>query len=171
MFERFTQDARIAVVAATAEAERRDDHHVGTEHLLLGIIVSANPITRAALHGKQVDLDTARRALDDADAAALAAIGIDVGTLAPAAGGATRPEGRNGRNRSRRPLTGGAKEALSGALRVAVGHRHHHIGSEDVLLALCARPRPDPAVQLLSALGTPPADLRADIERRLAEAA
>ncbi len=37
MFERFTEDARRVVVYAQEECRLRDDPHIGTEHLLLGL--------------------------------------------------------------------------------------------------------------------------------------
>ena len=41
LFERFTHEARSAVTAAVAEAERRDDRHIETDHLLVGLCPTA----------------------------------------------------------------------------------------------------------------------------------
>lgn len=172
MFERFTSDARTVVTTAVAEAEDRGDRHIGTEHLLLGVLSSPNPVVQAVAHAGGVDLARARRALDDADADALAAIGIDVTVLPqelsdPSAAGSRRTPWR----RSHRPLTGGAKQTLQGALRVAVGLGHRWIGTEHLLLALCAGAEPDPAIHLLASLTVDPTAMRADLERRMAAAA
>ncbi|MFV0306787.1 MAG: Clp protease N-terminal domain-containing protein [Desertimonas sp.] len=39
MFERFTREARAVVVRAQSEARRLDDGHIGSEHLLLALVV------------------------------------------------------------------------------------------------------------------------------------
>jgi len=49
MFERFTRDARAVVHAAVAEAQERDDRHVGTEHLLLALTARTQPDPAAQL--------------------------------------------------------------------------------------------------------------------------
>jgi len=175
MFERFTRDARAVVSAALAEARERGDRHVGTEHLLLGVLASPDPLVRDVTQAAGVDLVRARRALHDADADALTAIGIDVDVLPPPPWApAPTPTARWRRPRRRpshRPFTGGAKQTLEAALREAVALRHSWIGTEHLLLALTARTRPDPAAQLLAALDVDAPALRAAVERRLATAA
>ncbi len=37
MFDRFTRDARRVITLAQEESRRRNDPHIGTEHLLLGL--------------------------------------------------------------------------------------------------------------------------------------
>ena len=44
MFERFSQSARDAVVAAQSEARALDHGWIGTEHLLLGLLRPASPV-------------------------------------------------------------------------------------------------------------------------------
>jgi len=175
MFERFTTDARAVVTSAIAEAEQRGDRHIGTDHLLLGVLASPSAVTSAAVRDAGLDLAGARRAVLDADADALAAIGIDTDVLPPP--GPRPPEHpatpslRSRWRRQHRPFTGGAKHTLEGALREALQLKHRWIGTEHLLLALAARTGPDPAARLLDALGVDRAALRADIERRLAAAA
>lgn len=174
MFERFTSDARAVVAAAVAEAEGRGDRHVGTEHLLLGVLASPHVVTSAALAAHGLDLLRARQALDQADADALAAIGVDIGAPEPRSPRAPATPPRRGRRRRRnrhRPLTGGAKQALEGSLREALSRRESWIGTEHVLLTLCARTEPDPAAGLLRRLGADAEALRADLEVRLTDAA
>ncbi|MDT3441613.1 MULTISPECIES: Clp protease N-terminal domain-containing protein [unclassified Pseudofrankia] len=79
---RFAAGARGVVGAALAEARLRGDRRIGTEHLLLGVL--HHPDTEAA-RALGVDLPAARSALAALDQAALAALGIAVGALAPAA--------------------------------------------------------------------------------------
>ena len=38
MFERFTEKARRVIVVAQEEARKLQHHHIGTEHLLLGLV-------------------------------------------------------------------------------------------------------------------------------------
>lgn len=173
MFERFTRDARAVVTAALAEAGHRGERHIGTEHLLLGVLASPDRLAGAALAAAGLDLAAARRALDATDDEALAAVGVDTAVLAPPrTADAADPGGRRPRwRRSHRPFTGGAKQVLEGALRQAVGLGHRWIGTEHLLLALTARAEPDPAVRLLARLDVDPAAVHADVVRRLAAAA
>jgi hypothetical protein len=123
---------------ARDEAVRRGDRTIGTEHLVLALLADpASPAARAL----GCDLDSARRALDALDHQALAAIGIQPGiTAGPVAARAT------GRLR----LTPAAKAVLTG-IRDARTSRGAGLGI--VLSALLGLPRPDPAAELLAALG------------------
>ena len=123
---------------ARDEAVRRGDRTIGTEHLVLALLADpASPAVRAL----GCDLDSARRALDALDHQALAAIGIEPEiTAGPVAARAT------GRLR----LTPAAKAVLTG-IRDARKSRGAGLGI--VLSALLGLPRPDPAAELLAALG------------------
>ena len=123
---------------ARDEAVRRGDRTIGTEHLVLALLVDpASPAARAL----GCDLDSARRALDALDHEALAAVGIQPGiTAAPVAVRAT------GRLR----LTPAAKAVLTG---IRDARRSRGTGLGTVLSALLDLPRPDPAAELLAALG------------------
>lgn len=64
---------------ARDEAIRRGDRTIGTEHLVLALLIDpASPSARAL----GCDLDSARRALDALDNQALAAIGVEPGITA-----------------------------------------------------------------------------------------
>ncbi len=95
MFERFTAPARNAVVHAQTEARELGHAHIGTEHLLLALLVEEDGRITRLLRGYQVDAafvraDIRRRVdheirpdlsfteADAEDAAALKAIGIDL---------------------------------------------------------------------------------------------
>ena len=174
MVERFTHDARAIVTPAVAEAERRHDRCVGTEHVLLGAIASPNAVTSAVMDALGRDLPAARQALDDADTAALRAVGLGAEVVLPPASPVVdrSTSGRRSRwSRRHRPFTAGARQALEGALREAMARRHGWIGAEHVVPALCAREEPDPGVHLLDTLGTRAGDMRAELERRMAAAA
>jgi len=126
---------------ARDEAIRRGDRTIGTEHLALALLIDpASPAAQAL----GCDLDSARRALDELDTRALAAIGVQPGiTAGPVA---VRTSGRL-------RLTPAAKAIFTG-IRDARKNRGAGLGT--VLSALLDLPRPDPAAELLAALGVDP---------------
>jgi ATP-dependent Clp protease ATP-binding subunit ClpA len=136
---------------ATAEAKRRGDRRVGTEHLALAML--ADPASSAA-RALGIDLASARRALEALDRRALASVGIDAAFTGPVF---------PGREKERLRLTPAAKAVLTGLRREAKGER---LGVKHVLLALLSRERPDPAAELFDELGVD----RAEIRQRLREA-
>src|SRR5271169_884128 len=60
MFERFTDQARSAIVAATEEAGALDHKHLGTEHVLLGLLRDPACVGGQALASLGVSFDDAR---------------------------------------------------------------------------------------------------------------
>jgi Clp amino terminal domain, pathogenicity island component len=123
---------------ARDEAIRRGDRTIGTEHMVLALLVDpASPAAQAL----GCDLDAARSALDALDSEALAAIGVEPGiTAGPVAV----------RTRGRLRLTPAAKAVFTG-IRDARKDRKAGLGK--VLNALLDLRRPDPAAELLAALG------------------
>jgi len=157
MPKRLSVDARkLVMTSATAEARRRGDRRLGTDHLLLGLLHDADSPAAKALG---VSLADARAAVDRLDAAALAAVGVQAETLwaAPPA-----PFGRR-----LPPLTSGAREVVKRALDEAHPARTGRIDTAHFLLALLSLRRPDPAAELLDALGV----ARAAVRQRLAASA
>ncbi|GAA2066036.1 Clp protease N-terminal domain-containing protein [Polymorphospora rubra] len=123
---------------ANAEAVRRGDRRVGTDHVVLALLADRDSVTARALG---VDLDTAREALERLDREALASVGMtaaDPGPVFP------------GRVGDRLPLTPAAKAVFTG-LRKEAGRER--IGTGHVLTALMSRTHPDPAAALFDALG------------------
>lgn len=95
MFERFTTPARNAVIAAQEEARALRHTYIGTEHLLLALLDPASGIAATVLRDAAVDRarilahieqvhQRPPRLLDDADAEALRAIGIDLDSVVAA---------------------------------------------------------------------------------------
>src|SRR6476661_8078723 len=84
MFERFTEEARQVVVLAQQEARELHSGHIGTEHLLLGLLDQAGSASGAVLarHGLSrasvVEAIRAFRSGDGLDAEALGTVGIDL---------------------------------------------------------------------------------------------
>jgi ATP-dependent Clp protease ATP-binding subunit ClpC len=129
MFERFTDRARRVVVLAQHEAGTLRHHHIGTEHLLLGLIDEGAGVATIALTSMGIDLDEMRQTVQDS---------IGQGAQPPPESGHT-------------PFSPGAKKALELSLREANQLGHNYIGTEHLLLGLI-REGGGPA-QLLAAAG------------------
>lgn len=196
MFERFTDEARVAVVRAKAQARRSAHGHVGCEHLLHAVAASDTPagqvlrdlaVTPESVATATTDLHTC--ADMGIDGNALAHIGIDLDTVRERVeatfgpGALSRPlrpprRRRRWRRRAcntdrppsgRLPFTPRAKRCLEHALREAVARRDHHVGVEHLVLALASM-REGLAPRVLTRLGVAPAQLRAEIQYRYRDA-
>jgi hypothetical protein len=128
----------VAVKAAMAEARRRGDRRLGTEHLFLGLLHE-----QVAARAIDVDLPSARDALDRLDRAALASIGITFGDI---------PVGRVVPTRKRPPLTSNARAALNTAVRMS-RVRTRHLSPLYLLVTLLDLVHPDPVADLIDELG------------------
>ena len=143
---------------AGEEARRRGDRKVGTEHLLLGLL--REPVLAQALG---CDLQTARDALDGLDNDALAKVGIGLAFNAPPIP-IDQPSTRRSRPtlkavlRDHLPLTPAAKKALEKTWKERRGG--HHVPTQHVLVAVLELDRPDPAAELITALGVDRAGAR-----------
>lgn len=183
MFERFSQDARRAVVRAREEAAAAGHGEIGCEHLLLALLAEPGPAA-AAMTAAGLELAALRsqlpptgRAKPDAlDADALASVGIDLDQVRRAAEATFGPGAidRAGRARARRSgrmrLTAEAKKALERALHAAVELRYRELTGGHLLIGIIDQGH-NGALDLLSALAVSPAALRADVITRLAKAA
>jgi ATP-dependent Clp protease ATP-binding subunit ClpA len=146
VFERFTKLARQSLVAAQTSAQQFGDPRIGSEHLLLGLVlvegVAARVLGVAGVDDGVVrDGIVRRRSAAIDDAAALRTIGIDVAEVKASVeatfgeGALDRPRGRD-RSRGAPPFAPEAKKALELALREALTLEHGYIGTEHLLLAL-----------------------------------
>ncbi|MFD1716643.1 Clp protease N-terminal domain-containing protein [Georgenia deserti] len=148
MFERFTKDARTAVVHAQEEARELMCSSIGPEHVALGVLSAGGPAVQAlraagadpaALSGRLRQVATG----SGLDKEALAALGIDLEEVSRSADtlfGAGALE-RAGRRRQRRrtghiPFTGEAKKALELSLREALRTKDKAITDRHVLLGV-----------------------------------
>ncbi len=184
MFERFTDKARTAVIAARAEASERGDQ-IRPEYLLHALAVGEGVAARA-LAGLGVDADAIERRLDRAaplrrppggeeageDADALASIGINLDEIR------RRVEenfGPDALDRAPEPaqgtwritMTREAKQSVELAAREARALRHGYVGPEHLLLGLIGaaerNPRGDFSPQTLRDLGIDPARARQQV--------
>ena len=173
MFEKFTRQARQLVVGAQEEARELGHGWIGTEHLLLAALRQPGDPGAATLVRLGVTAEECRTAvkgvvgqeggaLDEQDAEALKALGIDLDEIRRRAEGAfgsgaldvpaedpaekrRRPfplgrrrdrDGADAPGKGHIPFTARAKKALELALREAVARKDRHIGVEHVVLAL-----------------------------------
>ena len=65
MFERFTDRARRVMVLAQEEARMLNHNHIGTEHLLLGLIHEGEGVAAQALESLGVSLPTVRQQVEE----------------------------------------------------------------------------------------------------------
>ena len=113
MFQRFTDRARRVVVLAQHEARTLDHDHIGTEHILLGLIDEGQGVATTALTSMGISLEDIRQAVQDT---------IGRGAQSPESGHI--------------PFTPQAKKVLELSLRESVQLGHEYIGTEHILLAL-----------------------------------
>jgi ATP-dependent Clp protease ATP-binding subunit ClpA len=146
MFERFTTDARMLVLAARQCAEDEHVAEVRPDHLFLALLGDEDSLavqvmeSAGARRQRTAEALTRHRATADSglgpdDVAALAAIGIDVEEVLRRIDdhlGGLRPAVHRGAPRFAR----GSKKALELALREAIALRDQSIGSEHILLGL-----------------------------------
>jgi ATP-dependent Clp protease ATP-binding subunit ClpC len=111
-FDRFSEDAKQALNLAQEAAEKAGDTYIGTEHLLLGILLHGhNPASRA-LHEMGVTLESVRNALARV-----------TGRPEPKPEGGLQPTLR-------------AKRVIELAFQQSEGLGHGYLGCEHLLLGL-----------------------------------
>jgi hypothetical protein len=128
MFERFTTRARQVIVHAQEEARLLKHHHIGTEHVLLGLVHEGEGVAAKALESLGISLEAVRAQVEKL---------IGQGQSAPT---------------GHIPFTPRAKKVLELSLREAVKLKHHYIGTEHILLGLI-REGEGVAAQVLVNLG------------------
>jgi ATP-dependent Clp protease ATP-binding subunit ClpC len=116
VFERFTDRARQVVVLAQEEARLLEHDHIGTEHILLGVLREDSGIGAQVLTDLGVTIEAVRDRV-------IELVKSD---------GPTRGE--------QIPFTADGKKALELALREALSFGHNYIGTEHLLLALFGDP-------------------------------
>ncbi len=115
MFESYTQNAREVLAHARQEAQKLKHDHVGTEHILLGLIEVPEGIAFDILSHRDVCLKTAKN---------------EITRLVENGAG---PEDTN---RDSLPYTQHCQNMLDDAVKEARELKHNHIGTEHLLLGL-----------------------------------
>jgi ATP-dependent Clp protease ATP-binding subunit ClpC len=115
MLDRFSDRARSAVELAELEARRLGHHHIGTEHLLLGLISEGDSAEAQSIRAAGVTLDAAREKVAEA-----------VGTKRDAV---EKPAGEL-------EYTARARRALERASRFSLQRLDEHVEIEHLLLGV-----------------------------------
>ncbi|PQP12527.1 Clp protease N-terminal domain-containing protein [Rhodococcus opacus] len=145
MFEKFSDQARRAVVLASDAARTHHHDHLGTEHLLTGILAAGNP-TGATLTSWGITSPHIDSALDE--------IPAYPNTDSECAGP---------------PFTPTLRKALVQSLREASLLRHDIIGTEHLLLALLADPTSTGTRILTHLAGISTHEMRDRLQHQLTE--
>jgi len=144
-FGRYTQRARHVIVASEAAAREHQHHYIGTEHILLGLLVEPEGLAVKAVEACGVTAD----ALRDAVVARL-----------PGASDQEIP--------THIPFTAKSKKVLELTLREALRFGHNYIGTEHILLGLIAEDS-GLAAEVLRDLGLTDDRVRPELERAFAQ--
>ncbi len=142
--ERFTQRARRVLSLAQEEAERMQHSHIGTEHLLLGLMREEGGVAGKVLREMGLQPDQVEQIIERL-------------TLANRRPGITRMD-----------LAPATKKVLELAVDEARRMGHHYIGTEHLLLGL-ARTSDGVAVDVLRELKISPDEIRRNTRRVLQE--
>jgi ATP-dependent Clp protease ATP-binding subunit ClpA len=143
VFERFTERARQVVVLAQDEARALGHGHIGSEHLLLGLLREEEGLAFAALSGLGVTLDAAREQVIEI-----------VG------------RGESASSSGQIPFTPRGKQSLELALRESRALGHDYIGTDVRAVARAAglhvgRPSPEDSARGAARRGLAPVRARA----------
>jgi hypothetical protein len=144
-FDRFTKRARHAVVLSQEAARSHQHDHIGTEHVLLGLLGEPAGLAYRLLV-------TGDRTEEDVRAAAAEQLGED---------GRKSPRGHI-------PFTAGSKQALAATLRECSALGHDFVGTEHMLLGLLAV-RDGGAAKALLGLGIDLDDMRSMVAAETAK--
>ena len=142
MFGRFTEAARQVVVLANEEARGLKHNHIGTEHILLGLLRAEGSLAALALASLEVTEEEAHAGV--------------VGRVGP---GEDPVAGQV-------PFTPRARKVLELALREALSLGHNYIGTEHILLAV-VREGEGVANHVLLDLSADPRKIRREVIRML----
>jgi ATP-dependent Clp protease ATP-binding subunit ClpC len=138
VFEHFTPQARRVIVVAQDEARAFGHTHLGTEHILLGLLGKEAGLAAQVLEGFRLTTQEVRA--------------LVIRMVHP------------GKKTSTNQLlvTPGATKVLERAFQEALSLGHQHIGTEHILLGLVGEPEGESA-GILRELGVHPAAVRSEV--------
>lgn len=116
-FEKFTKEAKQALIVAQDTAKQMTSSYVGTEHLLIGVLSQKSSLGASILNEFGVSLDNVQLVLKS------------VGRVT---GNQMRPGQQGG-------LSGFAKKVIEDAVRCAHEHQHSFVGTEHLLFAVVSQ--------------------------------
>lgn len=139
-FERFADDATEVLNYAIETARSLEHDHVGTGHLLMGLLGDGRTLASQALAGVGVDMESVRRCVTRQVPAAETIVATPL------------------------PFSHSAKEALQLALRESVAAKAARVSGEHILVAL-ARQEDSLACRILQELGATPSAVEVAVEK------
>jgi ATP-dependent Clp protease ATP-binding subunit ClpA len=113
MFDRFTDRARKVMGLALQEARRLRHDYIGTEHILLGILMEGSGVAQSVLRNLDADVTRVRHEVERL---------LEPGPTVPTS--------------AQLPFTPRAKKVLDFALEESTSLGHSYIGTEHLLLGL-----------------------------------
>jgi ATP-dependent Clp protease ATP-binding subunit ClpC len=119
-FEKFTKEAKQALVVAQEKSRESGLNYVGTEHILIGILTQTHSLGASILMNFGVSLDNVYLVLKT------------VGRAQTGQPGAAQQQKGGG-------LSGFAKQVIEDALKCAHEFNHNFVGTEHLLFALCSQ--------------------------------
>jgi ATP-dependent Clp protease ATP-binding subunit ClpC len=143
MYELFTDRARKARQLANQEALRRNHEYIGTEHMLLGLIMEGSGVAAYALKNMGVDIRIIR---------------LEVEKIIQ--------RGPDAVSMSKLPQTPRAKKVIECSMEEARNLGHNYVGTEHLLLGLL-REKEGVAAQVLMNLGLELDAVRSEIPKIL----
>jgi mannose-6-phosphate isomerase-like protein (cupin superfamily) len=146
-FQGMTERARTAVSLAKSEAQRMRHNFIGTEHLLLGLILEGTGLAAKVLADLDVDREWARKEA--------------VRLVGPGTADAMHV---------RLPLTPRARKAIEDARLAARNLGHDYLGTEHLLLGLLDGDGVSVGAQIIADRGLTSAQVRAEILSRIPNA-
>ena len=141
MFERYTEDARKVLSQARRQAQKFHHDHIGTEHILLGLIKVKTGVAADILEHRNIDLKHAKSEVQK--------------LVVP---GSPNCEDTF----VALPRTTHAHELIDDAVEEARALKHNYIGTEHLLLALLHE-KEGRGAQVLGNLGMKLDDVRKDV--------
>lgn len=142
-FEKFTKEAKDALIIAQDKAQEASLSYVGTEHILIGILKQENSLGATILNNFGVVADTVELVLKTVGR-----------TAAPKT---TQTKAKPG------GLSGFAKQVIEGAIQIAHKFNHSFVGTEHLLYALVSQDN-TAATVILENMKISPAQIKGQIE-------
>lgn len=116
-FDRFTEEAKRALIMAEQEAKNEGVGYIGTEHILLGILQQTNTLGFAVLNSFGVSLKNVRMVIQQSSQN-------------------RNPDPGSGNKFLKVELSDFAKKAIEEAVSAAAKYHHSYVGTEHLLMGL-----------------------------------
>src|ERR1700726_1047972 len=139
MYERFSDRAHKVLQLANQEAQRFNHEHIGTEHILLGLVKEGSGVAASALKNLNIDLRKIRLEVEK-----IVQAGPDMVTM------------------GKLPQTPRAKKVIEYSIEEARNLNHNYVGTEHLLLGLL-REQEGVAAKVLMNLGLKLEDVREEV--------